>query len=132
MSESLHLSTYVDRPADEVYRYVADPGHLPSWAAGLGGSIEEREGRWFADSPMGEVEVRFVPDNPYGVLDHDVTLPDDTVVTNPLRVLADGEGSEVVFTLRRRPEMSDTELEADANAVRADLERLKRLLETGS
>lgn len=130
MSEQ--LSTYVDRPVDEVYRYVVDPAHLPSWAAGLGGSIEERDGRWFAESPMGEVEVRFVPENPYGVLDHDVTLPDGTVVTNPLRVLADGEGCEVVFTLRRRPEMSDAELAADATAVQEDLTRLKRLLENES
>src|SRR5512141_1400800 len=103
MSESRHLSMYIDRPVDEVYAYVADPTHLPDWAAGLAGSVEHRDGRWFVRSPMGEVEVRFVPSNPYGVLDHDVTLPDGTVVTNPLRVLADGDGSEVVFTLRRQP-----------------------------
>jgi hypothetical protein len=129
MSESLHLSAYVDRPADEVYAYVADPSHLPEWAAGLSGSIEKRDGRWLAASPMGEVEVRFVPANPYGVLDHDVVLPDGTTVTNPMRVLADGDGAEVVFTLRRREGVGDADLEADAAAVRADLARLKELLE---
>lgn len=127
---SLHLSTYVDRPAPEVYAYVVDPAHLPQWAAGLGGSIEQRDGRWFADSPMGEVEVRFVDVNPFGVLDHDVTLPDGVTVTNPLRVIPDGDGCEVVFTLRRRPEMSDSDVEADADAVRADLARLKSLMES--
>ncbi|NUR05595.1 MAG: SRPBCC family protein [Nocardioidaceae bacterium] len=129
MSESLHLSTYVARPAHEVYAYVGEPAHLPEWAAGLSGSIEERDGRWFADSPMGEVEVRFASANPHGVLDHDVTLPDGTVVTNPMRVIPDGEGSEVVFTLRRRPGMTDAELDADAAAVRSDLATLKALLE---
>ncbi len=129
MRESLHLSVYLDRPAAEVYAYVADPAHLPAWAAGLGGSVEQRDGRWFADSPMGEVEVQFVPENPYGVLDHDVTLPDGTTVTNPLRVIADGEGCEVVFTLRRAPGMSDADFDADAAAVRADLATLERLLE---
>ena len=73
--------------------------------------------------------VRFVPVNEYGVLDHDVVLPDGTSVTNPLRVLADGAGSEVVFTLRRRPEMSDEQFAADTSAVQADLARLRDLLE---
>lgn len=129
MSESRHLSTYIRRSADEVYAYVADPTHLPDWAAGLAGSVEHRDGHWLVHSPMGDVEVCFVPSNPYGVLDHDVTLPDGTVVTNPLRVIADGDGSEVVFTLRRQPGMSPDELDADAAAVVADLATLKRLLE---
>ena len=130
MCESLHLSTHIARPAAEVYAFVADPAHLPQWAAGLGGSIEQRDRRWFADSPMGEVEVKFVDANAYGVLDHDVTLLDGTTVTNPMRVIADGDGSEVVFTLRRGPTMTDEELAADAAAVRADLATLKKLLET--
>ena len=75
MSDSLHLSEHLSRPAPEVYVFARDPRNLPRWSAGLGGSIEERDGRWVADSPMGEVEVRFVPENPYGVLDHDVVLP---------------------------------------------------------
>ena len=129
MSESLHLSTHIARPAAQVYAFVADPAHLPQWAAGLGGSIEQRDGRWFADSPMGEVEVRFVDDNAYGVLDHDVTLPDGSTMTNPMRVLSDGDGCEVVFTLRRAPGTTDEAYDADAAAVRADLASLKALLE---
>ena len=65
---------------------------------------------------MGEVEVRFAPENPFGVADHDVTLPDGTTFTNPLRVLPDGDGCEVVFTLRRRPGVTDEAFDADAAA----------------
>lgn len=129
MSTSLHLTVHVDRSAEEVYRFAADPAHLPQWAAGLGSSIEERDGRWLADSPMGEVEVRFAPENAYGVLDHDVTLPDGTTVTNPLRVLPDGAGCEVVFTLRRGPGVTEEAFDADAAAVRTDLATLKALME---
>ena len=128
MSESQHLSTYIERPAAEVYAYVVNPANLPTWAAGLSGSIEEREGRWFAESPMGEVEVTFVPENPYFVLDHDVMLPDGTTFHNPMRVIPAGSGCEVVFTLRRRPDQSDEDYEADATAIRTDLATLKRLL----
>ena len=129
MSESRHLSTHIARPAAEVYAFVTDPARLPEWAAGLGGSIEQRDGRWVAESPMGEVEVRFAPANPFGVADHDVTLPDGQTFSNPMRVLPDVDGCEVVFTLRRQPDMTDEAFESDASAIRTDLETLKRLLE---
>lgn len=131
MSEpSLHLSVTIDRPAADVYAYASDPAHLPDWAAGLGGSIALVDGRWVAESPMGRVVVQFAPDNPYGVLDHWVTLPDGTRVHNPMRVQELGRGCEVVFSLRRQPGATDDALAADAGAVRADLAALKRVLES--
>jgi hypothetical protein len=48
---------------------------------------------------------------------------------NPMRVLADGDACEVVFTLRRQPGMSDADFARDAEAVTADLRRLKEVLE---
>jgi hypothetical protein len=77
----------------------------------------------------GAGRLRLRPGNEYGVLDHDVTLPSGEVVHNPMRVIADGHGCEVVFTLRRRPGMSDAEFSEDAGAVAADLARLRRILE---
>ncbi|MER5550368.1 SRPBCC family protein [Streptomyces sp. NPDC002793] len=128
-TESRHLGIRIDRPAGEVYAYASDPSHLPEWAAGLGRSIEEIDGRWIADSPMGRVVVAFAPRNDHGVLDHDVTLPSGETVHNPVRVIADGPGCEVVFTLRRRPGVSAEEFERDAAAVSADLATLKHLME---
>jgi hypothetical protein len=51
------------------------------------------------------------------------------VIYVPMRVIADGDGSEVVLTVRRRPGMTDAEFKADGDAVAADLARLKRILE---
>lgn len=79
---------------------------------------------------MGTVRVRFVEPNAFGVLDHDVTLESGVSVHNPMRVVArDGGRSEVIFTLFRRPDVSDAEFEADAGAVEKDLRALKELLE---
>jgi hypothetical protein len=130
-SESRHLAVSIARPATEVYAYARDPARLPAWAAGLAAGIRRERGEWVADSPMGRVLVRFVPVNEYGVLDHDVVLPTGESVTNPLRVLPDGAGSEVVFTVRRRPGMTDEQWAADTAAVSADLATLKRVLEGG-
>ena len=130
MSGSQHLSIYIERPAAEVYAYVLNPANLPNWAAGLSGSIENRDGHWFAESPMGQVEVIFVPENPYFVADHDVKLSDGTTFNNPMRVIAYDTGCEVVFTLRRQPDRSDAEQEADASEIRRDLTTLRELLES--
>ena len=123
------ISVTIARPAAEVSAFARDPANLPAWAAGLAGGIEQAGGRWFADSPMGRVEVRFVSDEP-GVLDHDVVLPSGEAVRNPLRVLEDGGGCRVVFSLRRRPGVDDDAFAADAAAVGADLERLRLLVES--
>lgn len=129
--ESRHIGIRIDRPVEAVYAYASDPAHLPAWAKGLGGSIEKIDGQWVADSStLGRVVVSFTPHNELGVLDHDVTLPSGETVHNPVRVIADGTGSEVVFTLRRQPGMSDADFRRDADMVAADLARLKGLTES--
>jgi hypothetical protein len=72
----------------------------------------------------------FAARNDYGVLDHHVWLPSGEVIYVPMRVIADGDGSEVVFTLRRRPGMTDEEFARDTGLVAADLARLRQLLES--
>ncbi|WP_435201750.1 SRPBCC family protein [Janibacter sp. GS2] len=132
-SESRHLSIAIERPVATVYEYACDPTNLPQWAAGLASTtVELQDGQWVAGSPMGRVTVSFAERNDFGVLDHVVTLPSGESVYNPLRVIPDGEASEVVFTLRRRRSMTDDEFDQDAEAVRTDLESLKRVLETPS
>lgn len=126
---SRHIAVDVEAPAEAVYAFASDPANLPAWASGLGGSGELVDGRWEADAPFGRVVVAFVEANPFGVLDHDVMLPTGEVVRNPLRVLADGERSEVVFSLRRAPGIADEEHERDAATVLADLGTLKLLVE---
>ena len=129
--KSRHISEWIDLVPAEVYAYASDPANLPQWAPGLGSSVENVDGRWFVETSMGQVGIAFAPRNHHGVLDHDVTLPSGDVVYNPMRVMRAGSGSEVVFSLRRLPGMSDEEFAADAAAVASDLAGLKGLLERG-
>ena len=127
---STHASVVIDATRDEVYAFAREPANLPRWAGGLAQAEVERaeDDSLVVDSPMGEVAVVFAPHNEYGVLDHDVTLPDGSVTNNPLRVLAHPQGAEVVFTVRQGA-MSDEDFARDAATIQADLERLKGLLE---
>ncbi len=125
-----HVSVYIAcRPA-EVYGFASDPRNLPRWAAGLARSeVKKDGGEWVAEAPFGRIRVRFAPRNSLGVMDHDVTLESGATVHNPMRVVPNGEGSELMFTLIRRPGMSDAELAKDRTAVGNDLKTLKGLLE---
>jgi hypothetical protein len=125
-----HISVYIDRRPVEVYAFASDPRNLPRWAAGLARSEIKKDGdAWIADAPFGQVRVKFAPQNPFGVMDHDVALPSGVTVHNPMRVVPNGDGSEFVFTLIRRPGMTDAELASDKGAVERDLKTLKNLLE---
>ncbi len=130
---SRHVSVWIDAAPEVVYAIAADPEQLPRWASGLAGSaMRQTADGWVADSPMGEVIVEFAPANEFGVLDHVVRLPSGEAVYNPFRVVPAGEGEarcEVVFTVRRRPGMTDEEFDADAATVAADLDRLRGLAE---
>lgn len=128
-SGSRQIAEHIDRPPTEVYEYASNPANLPEWAPGLGTSVEEVDGRWLVDTPGGRVAVAFARRNDFGVLDHHVTLPSGEEVYVPMRVTADGNGSEVVFSLRRLPGMTDDEFTRDQDLVAADLARLKRILE---
>ena len=129
LMEVRHVSVSVNRPAQAVYEFAAKVENLPRWAAGLSRSIRRVDGEWIAEGPVGKVKVRFVEPNAFGVLDHDVILDSGATVHNAIRVIPNGAGSEVTFTLLRQPGVSAEKFAEDARAVEKDLRTLKALLE---
>ncbi|MFJ5370461.1 SRPBCC family protein [Bosea sp. CER48] len=125
-----HLGIGIERPVEEVYAFLAEPVNFPRWAEGLGHSFVHAEGMtWLAETPMGAMRVLFSEPNRHGVLDHAVIPEHGPAMHNPMRVVPNGDGSEVVFTLFQREGMSDDELARDAAMVVRDLKALKALLE---
>jgi hypothetical protein len=128
--ESAHVAVSIERPAEDVYAFASDPRNLPRWAAGLAQrDVELVDGVWVVESPMGRVTVEFTPTNPFGILDHRVTLPAGESVDNPVRVIPNDDGCDVVFSVRRRPGMSAEEFAADQDTVAADLATLRDLMQ---
>jgi hypothetical protein len=129
--ESRYIGVSIDRPPEDVYAFASKPENLGKWATGLGESIRQVDGQWVAESPIGSVRIEFAERNALGVLDHDVILESGERVHNAIRVVPNANGSEVIFILFRRPEMSDEKLAEDAAWVQKDLGILKDLLEGG-
>lgn len=130
VQDTVHVAMTIERSARDVYEYVSDPHHLSEWAAGLAHRpVEHVDGQWVVDSPLGRVVVEFAPANDYGIADHVVTLPDGTSVQNPMRVIPNADGCDVVFSVRRQQDMSDSDLAADVDAVRKDLDALRSILQ---
>jgi hypothetical protein len=127
--QALTVSVSCTAPADVVYAFASNPQNLPRWAAGLCKSVAQFDGRWIVESPMGTLDFEFTPANRFGVLDHRVVLESGETFDNPMRVIANGEGSEILFTLFRQPAMSAADFERDSGLVRADLETLARAVE---
>jgi hypothetical protein len=126
---SRHVSIWINNSADKVYEFASDPENLPKWAAGVGSSVKNVNGEWISESPMGMVKIKFADKNKFGILDHDVTLPSGETFYNPMRVFPNKGGSKLIFTLYQRPGMSDRDFRNDEEQIKADLEKLKTLVE---
>ena len=126
---SRNLSVSINRNAKDVYDFVRIPENFPRWASGLGKSLNKVKGEWIAETPEGPVKVRFTERNEFGILDHWVSPKPGLQIYIPMRVIANGSGSELIFTLFRLPDMSDEKFTADAEWVMRDLTTLKSLLE---
>lgn len=112
-----------------LYERIWRPEFFARWASGLAESGLRRSGEhWVADGPEGPVRIRFTRHNDHGVMDHFVDTGDGNEIHIPLRVIANGEGAEVMLTLFRQPDMDDERFAADAKWVNRDLNALRRLI----
>ena len=83
-----------------------------------------------ATQESGQATIIFTPPNVFGILDHRVTQPDGSEVYVPMRAIANGVSTEVIFTLFCQPGMDDATWARDEEWVKKDLERLKRRFES--
>jgi hypothetical protein len=74
--------------------------------------------------------IRFAAQNDLGVLNHYVSPAPGREVSNPMRVVPNGAGTELMFTVFQQPDMSDARYGEDLGMIERDLQTLKRVLET--
>jgi hypothetical protein len=129
MMKSQTITCSINRPASEVYDFASNPANLPQWTKSFCLSVKNTGEKLQMETTTGWIGIRFVPANDFGVLDHIVTFPDGQSILNPMRVVVNGAGSEVTFTLFQLPGMTDEQFLQDAGMVEAHLQTLKSNLE---
>jgi Polyketide cyclase / dehydrase and lipid transport len=129
MRPSRTVSVSIDCPPTRAYDFVCDPANLPQWAAGLGQSVSRVADEWIVQTSSGPMRLRFVERNELGVLDHRVILESGEEIFVPMRVVANGAGSEIMVTVFRLPGMTAEAFARDVGLVEQDLKTLKRTLE---
>jgi hypothetical protein len=124
-----HLSQSIACSWQLAYDYLCVPEHFCQWASGLASGMQRIDGQWLATTPQGQVRLTFSPPNSYGVLDHWVHITPQVSIYVPLRLVANGEGCELILSLLRQPGMSDERFAADVQWVQRDLLTARQLLE---
>jgi hypothetical protein len=119
----------IEADPGEVFRFVADPSNLPSWAVGFAKAVRWDGQRWIVTTGRGEVPVRVRANPESGVVDFVMTPAPGVEVAASSRVLARGDATEYVFTQVQPPGMPDEEFVRSVVAVVHELTVLKALLE---
>ena len=127
--KSRTLSISINCDPKKAYDFVSNPENLPAWATTFCRSITRSNGEWIIATAQGPVKARFAGKNELGVLDHYLTPASGVEIFVPMRIVPNGQGCEMVFTLFQQPGMSDDNYAKDAGLVAQDLNTLKRVLE---
>src|SRR3989338_1938234 len=109
----------------KAYEVVSNLENRPKWAKTFCRSIKKANGEWIIETPQGPMKIRIAPKNDFGILDHTVIPAPGVEVFVPMRVVPNGGGSEVVFTLFQQPDMSVENFAKDQEMVEQDLATLK-------
>ena len=124
------LTISIDRTPGDVYAFVNEVENLPRWATSFVKSARKTPDGWVAETSEGPMGFEYAARNELGVLDHVVRPAPGVEIHVPMRVVPNGGGSEVIFTLVQFPGMPQEKFERDIGMVTRDLATLKRLLES--
>jgi hypothetical protein len=127
------LNVSINRKPKTIYEFVLNLENFPIWAKMECRSIKLLNGEWIAETPQGQAKVRIMERNDLGILDHYVRLLSSPNVCEevfvPMRVVQNGDGSEVVLTVYQLESMSEEKYAEDLRMVEQDLQNLKSIVE---
>jgi len=124
------VAVSVDADPTEMTKYLADATTHPEWATEFfsDGAEEAGDGTWSMNVPRmgGPVRVKIDAVTALGVIDM-YLAPEGTPFGPPLpiRVLPNGDGCDVTFTLARFPGQSDEDWADGVTSMQRELENLK-------
>lgn len=114
---------------EKVYDFLVDPMNWPQYAVVNLRSVSARHDGWFkAVTKFGEGEIKVDGVKEFGILDHVWKDPQASWKVY-CRVVPNGDGSTVAFTLFQPPVMNDPQFDHAMKEMDIELAKLKEILE---
>src|SRR5450432_1665686 len=101
------IAQSLDHAPQALFDWLANPDNLPQWHGTLCRSVARKNGGWTATSPRGTVVLRILRNDHARLLDLIQQIPTGGECATSIRVLPNGESSEIVCTLIQAPGQSD-------------------------
>jgi hypothetical protein len=124
-------SISIQAPPGAVLDVVGEPRNLPRWAPEFARGIRADADGWLVDTGAGELRIEVRVSRALGTVDLlRPTAPGAAETGAFARVIANGAGSEFLFTLFFPPESDDAVVESQRAVVDEELRTVRALAET--
>lgn len=87
------------------------------------------DGWWSFTGPFGKAKLKFKENKSQGILDHQY-VDQDAIWDVPMRVISNGDYSEVVITLNKPNELTDTQFDERVTEVGDMFNAMKKIIES--
>ncbi len=89
------------------------------------------DGWWFFTGPHGKSQLKFNENKSLGILDHQY-VDEDSSWDVPMRVVSNGDFSEVVMTLNKPDELNDIQFDQRVSEIGEMIVTMKNIIESDS
>lgn len=87
------------------------------------------DGWWSFTGPFGKAQLKFNENKPLGILDHEY-IDEDSSWNVPMRVVSNGDFSEVIITLNKPAELNDKQFDDRVKEIEEMFSVMKNIIES--
>jgi Polyketide cyclase / dehydrase and lipid transport len=130
MQRSHTHSISIDAPVDAVLDLISDATRLPRWAPAFARSVRRDGDAWVAEAAGGEKRIRVRVSREHGTVDYlRAGTPPGVDVGAFARVIPNGGGAEMLFTLFFADGTPERDVEDARAVVAVELQTVRALCE---
>lgn len=118
----------IGAPPSEVFDLVSDPSAFPRWAPAFAPAIRPDGANWIVERDGSEARIAVRTSREHGTVD--ILRPEGPPTGAFTRVLPNGEGSEMLFTLFFPADAREEAVMEQMTTVEQELEAIRALCET--
>ncbi len=123
MTRSRTITMSVSRKTGYVfYEILNSPPKMMPYAK------KNDDGSWSFSTPRGNANLKFMENKTFGILDH-LYVDDESSWAVPMRVVSNGDKSEVIITLLKPDVLTDEQFDERMKELGILFENLKKIIE---